>query len=153
MLVVGRPPYEMDETMNDRFAALLSWWNEGESVDFEEVESQVRIVLSQHNIRLRQDDGYLVQINFSLPQSHSGLVLGLRYRKRDGTLTEDHFLCVDGPEGVEITPYYTAALEELLAEYRGTHKQQVDIAAAWTSLPSGGVPILVNTISVARGIK
>ncbi len=139
--------------MNDRFGALLSWWDRGSSVAFEKVEHEIRTILSQHNIRSRQDDGYLVQINFSLPQSSSGLVLGLRYRKRDGSLTEDHFLCEQGPDGIRIAPFYTGLLEELLAEYRGTLKQQVDLGIGMSSLPAGGVPITVNTISVTRGVK
>jgi hypothetical protein len=87
----------------------------------------VRRLLLQHDIRLRQDDGELVEINVSLPMSsESALVLGLRYQKRDETYTEDHFMFTQEADGVVVTPYYGRALARVLPEYRDTHKAQTD---------------------------
>jgi hypothetical protein len=140
--------------MSDRFEALLAWWDRDASVEFEVVEAEVRRILSQHDIRMRQDDGDLAQLNFSLPQScESGLVLGLRYRKRDGTLTEDHFLCTQPSEGLEIVPYYRGSLERALPEYRGTHKQDVDLVSGASSPCPDGFVTNVNTITFTKGFK
>lgn len=142
-----------DHPLNTRFDVLLAWWDRDLSVDFGVVEGQVRHILGEHGIRLRQRDGELVQINFSLPQSQdSGLVLGLRYRKGDGSLTEDHFLCTQTEEGLTIDSYYRGDLERALREYLGTHKEQPNLT---TALPSSADGFMTDprTISFTKPIK
>lgn len=75
--------------------------------------------------KLRQDDGQLVQTNFSIPKSKPDcFVIGLRYIKRDQTFTEDHFLFEkDKP----IIYYRGKRLECFLKEYKGTHKKKISI--------------------------
>lgn len=88
-------------------------------------------LLCEKNIRLRQDDGELIQINISIPTSiKNSFVIGLRYIKKDGTPTEDHCLIKKEIEETEkeIVCYRGKRLEQLLTEYKGTHKQQIDIA-------------------------
>lgn len=99
----------------------------GEVVNF---DSEIRQLLVQHGITMRQDDGQLKQINISIPTSiEDAFVIGLRYLKRNGKCTEDLFLCpknlVAGITRLQIEPYYKGRLEFILPEYRGTHTQQV----------------------------
>ena len=95
-------------------------------------------LLKTHNIIPRQKDGELVQINLSIPKSmEQAYVIGLRYIKNDGTLTEDHFLCEHSSSGVtkeEILHHPKRKLEYKIPEYDGTHKQVVDIQSVAPSL-------------------
>lgn len=78
-------------------------------------------LLARHGVRLRQKDGVLHEVTFSVPKSvQNGLVLGLRYRKRDGSFSEDPFLF---QEGRGIKTGYRGSLEGMLPEYSGTHKR------------------------------
>lgn len=79
-------------------------------------------LLANHRIRLRQKDGSNPNVTISHPTSLPGsMVIGLRYTKRDGTKTEDHFLFRPGRA---IERCYGKKLEELLLEYKGVHKLQ-----------------------------
>jgi hypothetical protein len=93
----------------------------------------VLLLLGNNDIKLRQDDGKLCQVNFSIPISQKdSFVLGLRYVKRDNTFTEDHFLF----EKNQPIKYFSGLkLEKLLTEYKGTHKKQLvpDNVAQWLS--------------------
>jgi len=140
--------------ISDRFEPLLSWWDRDTSMEFGTVVNEVERILVGHGIRLRQHDGDLVQVNFSLPRSPEvGLVLGLRYRKRDETLTEDHFLCSQQPSGLKIVTHYRGSLERVLSEYRGTHKEQPDLTSAVKQPWPDGVVTDVRTISFTKPIK
>jgi len=133
--------------------SLPAWWDREVNTDFEAVESNVRRLLAEHGIRLRQDDGELVQINFSVPQSsQSALVLGLRYRKRDGTLTEDHFICRQQSDSLAIAAYYRASLEREFLEYVGTHKQQIELLSVPPALSRDSVATDPSTITFTRGL-
>ncbi len=99
----------------------------GEAVD---IESEIRILFAQRELKMRQDDGQLKQINISIPTSlEDAFVVGLRYVKRNGACTEDLFLCpknlAAGITRLEIEPFYKGRLEFILPEYNGTHHQQV----------------------------
>lgn len=79
-------------------------------------------------IRFRQEDR-LFQINASIPTLRdSGVVLGARYQKPDGSPTEDCFFFMQGPAGFCVVPYYKGTIEQDLQEYRGTHKQPVGVS-------------------------
>lgn len=79
-------------------------------------------VLGRHGIKLRQKDGSIPIATISHPTSLIGsMVVGLRYIKKDGTKTEDHFLF---QKGLVIKKCYGKKLEKLCPEYRGTHKLQ-----------------------------
>ena len=83
---------------------------------------QIIDLLANHNIKVRQDDGSNPVVTISHPTSLEGsIVVGLRYTKRDGTKTEDLFLFQPGQD---IQPYYKGKLENILSEYRGSHKLQ-----------------------------
>lgn len=79
-------------------------------------------ILDRHGIKLRQKDGTNPKATFSIPTSRQNVfVVGLRYTKNDGTKTEDYFLFEkDKP----IQKCYGKLLEELLPEYKGSHKLQ-----------------------------
>jgi hypothetical protein len=140
---------QIDEVI-DRFGLPLSSWDR-EFKDFEAVEREVRGIMLEHGIQLRCDDGELVQINFSLPTSiPSALVLGLRYRKRDSSLTEDHFACSWRGDRLEVVPYYGRRLEHVFPEYRDTHKAQVDLNAQPPPIPPEGTFTSVNTITFTK---
>lgn len=139
--------------MNDAYLLLESIWKRrlgGEVVD---IEREVLGLLSRQGIKIRQDDGELKQINLSIPTStENAFVIGLRYIKRDGTYTEDHFLCQKDIEPstkrLEIEPHYRGRLEFKLPEYRDTHKQQV--ALTETGIEGGNIT-QINTISLITG--
>lgn len=81
--------------------------------------SDALAVLKQAGIGLRDKDGKLVEMNFSIPEDDC-FVLGLRYEKNDGTDTEDHFVFRKGINRVE--SFYKGKLEKIFTEYKGTHK-------------------------------
>ncbi len=79
-------------------------------------------ILINHGIQLRQDDGLNPKVTISHPTSLPGsMVVGLRYTKKDGTKTEDHFLF---QRGLPVERCYGIKLEKLLPEYKGSHKLQ-----------------------------
>lgn len=83
--------------------------------------SRVVALLNKYDIKLRQKDGKLAQINISIPKTVQGIVVGLRYTKNDNTKTEDLFLF---QEGQTIVAGYKGNLEKTLQEYKGSHKLQ-----------------------------
>ena len=88
----------------------------------QDFHNQIIDLLANHGIKIRQDDGTHPIITVSHPTSLKGsIVVGLRYTKRDGTKTEDLFLFQPGQN---IQPYYKGKLENILTEYRGSHKLQ-----------------------------
>lgn len=99
-------------------------------------------LLESWGSKLRTDDGELYQVNISNPEQ-SILVVGLRYKKKDGSLTEDIFefnaLCPN-----EISKYYKDKYERKRTEYKDTHKQQNVSLSPYTS---------VNTCSLHMGNK
>lgn len=83
---------------------------------------QIVDLLDRHGIKLRQDDGSTPIATISHPISLPGsMVVGLRYTKRDGTKTEDHFLFQPRQP---IERCYGKRLENLLPEYKEMHKAQ-----------------------------
>jgi len=77
-------------------------------------------ILANHGIKLRQKDGSNPKVTISYPINLPGsMVVGLRYTKKNGTKTEDHFLF---QHGQIIERCYGKRLEKLLPEYKGTHK-------------------------------
>lgn len=77
-------------------------------------------LLNRYGIKLRQKDGKLHEATFSVPKSRkAALFLGIRYRKRDGSFSEDLFLF---EKGKPIKTGYKGKLERILPEYGGTHK-------------------------------
>ena len=138
--------------MTGAYETLLGIWERSSLLDFDTVAGEVCGLLQRHGIRLRHNDGELMQITFSVPTiAQSSLVLGLRYRNRDSSFTEDHFLCRRGVDthGLD-EPHYRRSLEQLLPEYRGTHKQQTDLGS---QTPAAGFVTHVNTISFEKGQK
>lgn len=82
-------------------------------------------ILVSNGIYLRQKDGSNPIVTISHPTSLVGsMVVGLRYTKKDGTKTEDHFLF---QRGLPIEKCYGKRLEKLLPEYKGAHKLQRQI--------------------------
>jgi hypothetical protein len=80
----------------------------------------IKDLLLKHEIKLRNKDGKLNQINISIPKSKKkAIVVGLRYIKNDGSKTEDLFLF---EEGKDIVAGYKGRLEKILPEYKGSHK-------------------------------
>ena len=74
-------------------------------------------VLARERIRTRQDDGTLRQINLSVPTVRRDVIVaGLRYEKRDGSHTEDHFV-FDCAQPTKIDTRYGKKLEELFKDF------------------------------------
>lgn len=139
--------------MNEAYSTLERLWNRHLISEAVDIEDEVLRLLSRQNTKIRQDDGKLKQINLSIPISiKNAYVIGLRYIKKDGTHTEDHYLCQRDAEpstkSLELEPHTDRRLEYLLPEYRGTHKQQV----AFTGIVAkDGNITQVNTISYLKG--
>lgn len=78
-------------------------------------------LLTKYGIELRGKDGTLHEGTFSVPKTESdALVLGMRYKKNDGSFSEDLFLFrKDQP----VEKGYKGAIEGILPEYKGTHKR------------------------------
>jgi hypothetical protein len=82
-------------------------------------------LLNSWGIKCRKDDGQLLWTNLSLPTSSIGetITIGLRYKKKDSTLTEDIFeLNMINPDKVD--SYYKGQYQQFRQEYQHTHKQQ-----------------------------
>jgi hypothetical protein len=124
-------PYSALEDIRNRYLA-------GECPGF---RNEVIKLLSENDIKRREDDGEQIQINTSIPTTIEDLlVTGLRYSKRDGSPTEDHFLFQKNSQ--KIKKYYGKGLEQVLPEYKGTHKQPIDFnQRAFTSANTISVPI------------
>lgn len=79
-------------------------------------------VLYKYGIKLRQKDGIFDHITYSIPKSQKDCILiGIRYKKKDNTFTEDHFLF---QKNFSIRKFYKKQIEKVLPEYKGTHKKQ-----------------------------
>lgn len=80
------------------------------------------VVLNKYGIRLRQKDGVFDHITYSIPNSQKNCILiGIRYKKKDATFTEDHFLF---QKNFSIKKFYKRQIEKVLPEYKGAHKKQ-----------------------------
>jgi len=113
--------------MSDPYFEMEDIWARYLAGDRSKTSIDVLDLLTRQGIGLRQKDGELRQVTSSKPTSiPHGFVIGLRYVKRDGSLTEDHFAVEAGQKIVE--PHYRGTLERKWPEYRGTHKQQVVFA-------------------------
>ena len=99
-------------------------------------------LLESWDVKLRADDGEHYQVNISNPEQ-SILVIGLRYKKKDGSLTEDIFE-FNALSPNEISKYYKGQYERERTEYKRTHKQQNVSLSPYTS---------VNTCSLYTGNK
>lgn len=79
-------------------------------------------ILNKYGVKLRQKDGVFYHITFSIPQSQKDCILiGVRYKKKDNNFTEDHFLF---QKNFCMRKFYKRQIEEVLPEYKGTHKKQ-----------------------------
>ena len=131
--------------MTDPYAELHEIWKGHNDADPSKTVKSALAFLHRHNILPRQDDGRLRQVTLSKPISvKDTLVIGLRYEKRDGTQTEDHFAVK--AEGIERR--YRGKLEAELPEYKGTHKQQI-ISSHFSDFLPGATS--VNTITITKG--
>lgn len=80
--------------------------------------------LNKYGVKLRQKDGAFDHITYSIPQSQKDCILiGVRYKKKNNTFTEDHFLF---QKNFCIRKFYKRQIEKVLPEYKGTHKKQSD---------------------------
>jgi hypothetical protein len=130
--------------MSDPYAEVESIWARALSGDRDNTARDVIAVLTSEGIRLRQKDGTLVGVTLSKPTSdHESRVIGLRYVKHDTTQTEDLFTLEPGQP---VETHYRGTLERQWPEYRGTHKQQVDVTLFEDSREV--LPTWTNTITL-----
>ena len=128
----------------DPFVELGAIWETATGKKDVVVAGEVVDLLRRNDIGLRQDDGDLRQVTLSKPVSvSSGFVVGLRYIKRDGTLTEDLFTAV--AEEHQIKSWYKGSLQGRWPKYQGTHKQPVNFTQLAAEPPFD--PTLVNTLT------
>lgn len=131
--------------MNNPYSDMEDIWNRHLGGERANTAKAILAFLDNQDIGIRKDDGELKQLTVSKAISvTSAFVIGLRYDKRDGTQTEDHFSI---ERGRPVEPHYRATLEGKWPEYGNTHKQQV-IYALVEELQA---PITsVSTISVLK---
>lgn len=99
-------------------------------------------LLADNDIKPRNKDGALLRITVSRPVSDpTAFAVGLRYEKRDGTLTEDLF-GLDRTLGIIKNEH--GSLERMWPEYTATHKQQIHPPV---TLDRPASPTAVNTFS------
>ncbi len=91
-------------------------------------------ILESWGIGLRTDDGMLYQINISHPDPNI-FIVGLRYKKRDESFTEDLFEFSSMTPN-EVTKHYRGSYERKRPEYIGTHKKQDVNLSNFTSVNS-----------------
>lgn len=85
-----------------------------------EFHDQIVDILSRNGIKVRQNDGENPKVTVSHPSSQpESMVVGLRYKKKDGTKSEDLFLF---EKDKKIEPYYRGKLEKIFPEYKNSHK-------------------------------
>ena len=112
--------------MNNSYKKLKNIWH---ACPVKGVNSLLEIIplLENNGVKLRQHDGILEQITLSKPTvKENYFVIGLRYIKNDSSFTEDHFSCEKGNTGLrgqEIIYHPKRKLENLIYEYKGTHKE------------------------------
>lgn len=128
--------------MTDIYGEMVSVWALHSSKGDQATAEAVLAIFARNGIQPRQDDGYLIQITLSRRTATvNEIVIGLRYMKRDGTQTEDHFLTAPNRG---LTYYNKRSLETRSPEYKGAHKQQVD----QSKITAYSASTEVNTISV-----
>jgi len=97
---------------------------------------KITSLLNDWGFKCREDDGELLWTNLSIPTSiGETITIGLRYKKKDSTLTEDIFELSEKDPNV-VTPYYKGKYQKLRSEYEHTHKQQDVKARSFTSVNS-----------------
>lgn len=110
------------DTSFDELKNIMDRVYSGSAITQAEFHDQIVTLLANHGTGLRQDNGINPEVTISHPTSLPGsMVVGLRYTKNDGTKTEDHFLFQPGQP---IQRHYKGNLEEVLLEYKDTHKLQ-----------------------------
>ena len=83
--------------MNDPYAQLKARWDRFPTCDRSRIESDILTFLSTQGIQVRQDDGLLERLTVAKPNSgENAFVIVLRYIKRNGRQTEDHFSFKEG---------------------------------------------------------
>ncbi len=88
------------------------------------VLKEIQSLLHSWNYKCRKDDGELLWTNTSLPtQIGETIVIGLRYRKKDNSLTEDIFE-LNSKNPNEVTAYYKGKYQKHCPEYKNTHKER-----------------------------
>ena len=100
---------------------------------------EIPSLLNDWGVKCREDDGELLWTNLSLPSSiGETITIGLRYRKKNATLTEDIFeLSNKAPN--QVTAHYKGKYQKHRSEYKNTHKEQDADPHSFTS---------VNTCSI-----
>jgi len=119
--------------MVTRFQQIVELHNRAALSGDAEALRPIPSLLASWGLQPRADDGTLLWTNLSVPSSVSDAVtIGLRYVKRDGSLTEDIFeLTSENPDAV--TPYYRGKYQTVRPEYVGTHKFQGATPRSFTS--------------------
>jgi hypothetical protein len=117
----------MSNVMKDAFSELEGIWSRCIANDRKYMFEEILDLLKQQGprgIRIRPvDGGELRQITLSKPTSvNRGFAIGLRYVKKSGRQTEDHFAAEPGGP---IERYYKGSLEQKWPEYGGTHCREV----------------------------
>jgi len=83
-------------------------------------------LLLRYIVSLRRDDGSHSQMTVSIPKSCTGIVIGIRYVKKSGAQTEDHFLF---RPGINLYKCKGKELARICPEYSGAHELQPQFTA------------------------
>jgi hypothetical protein len=117
---IAMNPYDVLKTYTDEYYSNQSKEN-GKAVFSKAIE-----LLQNQDTSLRPGTHKIVDKTFSIPASKKNcFVLGIRYKKPNGTYTEDHFLFEEGETEIKKGNGKKKWLEKLLPEYKGSHKLQI----------------------------
>jgi len=126
--------------MKSKYETIENLHRRAHKNDKAELLNEVPNLLESWGVKLRADDGVLYQINITKPENGI-LAVGLRYKKKDGTLTED-IIEFNASKPNEVSKYYKGKYERQRIEYEDTHKRQDISLTPFTS---------VNTCSLYVG--
>lgn len=117
-------PKEQEDSLKPNFVRIEGLFQRLKGSSKEDVlaaTARVLDYLADEDIRPRSDDGDLRRITLSCAQTEDAIVIGLRYVKKSGVLTEDRFVV---RKDDSIVRHYGNDLDQILPEYAGTHKLQ-----------------------------
>lgn len=116
---VGKEVPNSDTTFSELKAFTDAYYRR--EIGKEEVFEKAFHLLDEHWVKLRQKDGQDPSPTISVLTDGSAIIFGVRYRKLDGSKTEDHFVFRSDRN---LYKCKGKELERMYPEYKGTHKLQ-----------------------------
>jgi len=114
--------------MDDSYLEMKTILDKGYQNGVMAVQSVFLEVLKKYGMPVRGEGNKLLQVNYSIASSIEAIVIGLRYQKAsdpdDLLHSEDHAVFVPNQP---MRKCYGKQIEEVLPEYAGMHKRQINL--------------------------